>query len=773
MPQLVDIHGKGTVEFPDDMSQEDMAEAIYRNFPDLDKRPFEDPITPEEERKLPLPIPKPTLREDIRDTIQENLRDLPGLPTRLLTAAGKATGLVSPDAPELPTIPQAIGGTLAMGGEAAAGAVSRMVRGDPWHTVISQFGRGPEQLATGEKESLARVIPIEMARMAPAIAATTALTMAGVPPPIAGGVPFGLQTFGQTGDPVAAMQSGAIGALIPGVGSAGRAGGELMAQRAAARLGAGEIATRGLEATGRLVGSQSLVGGLLTASAAPELMELAKSDPEGFQHEMIKIVAMNLAFEAPHLGANVRQVMARERVDQYMREPAYKRDIDNLLVRQEQAKRQQGIVPIPPEELARLRDTAKVAQEGIKAGLPMGTRAFVDVAVNPETATKVQPDAPVIEPIATPKVDVPVAEPVVAPKVEPSAPVAELEATPKAVAEPAQPTTPAPISSPLVEAKAETVKAQVEGAAASLAEGDFSITKRSGGLDVSYTDPVTNKRVGYLQIDTEPSRATAIVKAVDVDEGFTRRGIATQLYEKAKQELQQRGITIVKGAMEGSGVVQIREKVFGSGNTKYFQGGAELTVPEAIKLMDVDFGRVIAETTLKPSPPPPAKPVTETKPTPPAATPTVPKPVVETAVEMKGEPSEIMDFMGGVAPFKSDISSMAEDMTRISNASKKSNPPPGVPPEKWGALAGYQRPESIASLSDADLVAEIRVQNIRQKELRGKPAKEPHDSVYRLNAANVYFEAKKRGLVVQSKVLEAYSKGSEPVAPPPILTSQG
>ena len=126
------------------------------------------------------------------------------------------------------------------------------------------------------------------------------------------------------------------------------------------------------------------------------------------------------------------------------------------------------------------------------------------------------------------------------------------------------------------------------------------LIRRSNGFDVSYHDSSTDKRVGYLQIDNGSAPNSAVIKAIDVDEGFTRQGIATRLYEEARKELLNRGITAVKGSLEGSGTVQLREKVFGKGNTKYFQGVTELTPEEAIQVMDKDFGYVRAVSENKP-----------------------------------------------------------------------------------------------------------------------------------------------------------------------------
>ena len=148
-------------------------------------------------------------------------------------------------------------------------------------------------------------------------------------------------------------------------------------------------------------------------------------------------------------------------------------------------------------------------------------------------------------------------------------------------------------------AKAESPKANPVGTEAS----QPVIERRPSGSGFDVTLNHGGERVGHLQIDKGSSPNTAIVKAIDVPEEYQRQGIATRLYEEAKQELLNQGITTLKGSLEGSGPVQIREKVFGPGNTKYFHGGDEVSAAEAQKIMDVDYGYVTAETNLKPGTP--------------------------------------------------------------------------------------------------------------------------------------------------------------------------
>lgn len=103
-----------------------------------------------------------------------------------------------------------------------------------------------------------------------------------------------------------------------------------------------------------------------------------------------------------------------------------------------------------------------------------------------------------------------------------------------------------------------------------------------------------NDIVGKLQVGWGSEQGTAVVLAADTK--AQREGVGTFLYQQLKEFLEDTGIKWLIGAVEGSGIVQIREKVFGPGNTQYFSRGHGITAEEALYIMDVEFGRVIAKT---------------------------------------------------------------------------------------------------------------------------------------------------------------------------------
>lgn len=101
--------------------------------------------------------------------------------------------------------------------------------------------------------------------------------------------------------------------------------------------------------------------------------------------------------------------------------------------------------------------------------------------------------------------------------------------------------------------------------------------------------------VGKLIVGWERD-GVALVQAADAK--IQQQGVGTFLYEQLKEFLDGTGIKWIVGAVEGSGVVKIREKVFGKGNTHYFSHGGEISYEEAVQITDVEYGRVIAKTRL-------------------------------------------------------------------------------------------------------------------------------------------------------------------------------
>ena len=101
--------------------------------------------------------------------------------------------------------------------------------------------------------------------------------------------------------------------------------------------------------------------------------------------------------------------------------------------------------------------------------------------------------------------------------------------------------------------------------------------------------------VGKLTVGWEKD-GIAMIQAADAN--VQKEGIGTFLYQELREFLDGTGIEWIVGAVEGSGVVKIREKVFGKGRTHYFSRGGEISYEEAVQITDVEYGRVIAKTKL-------------------------------------------------------------------------------------------------------------------------------------------------------------------------------
>lgn len=99
------------------------------------------------------------------------------------------------------------------------------------------------------------------------------------------------------------------------------------------------------------------------------------------------------------------------------------------------------------------------------------------------------------------------------------------------------------------------------------------------------------KKIGQAYVDRSPSTyGRWILQAIDIDEEFQRQGYGTILLQNIVEELRRLGAKELSTSNEGSGTVQLLEKVFGPGRVKHFQRGEEISKDEAIKIMDVDFG---------------------------------------------------------------------------------------------------------------------------------------------------------------------------------------
>lgn len=100
----------------------------------------------------------------------------------------------------------------------------------------------------------------------------------------------------------------------------------------------------------------------------------------------------------------------------------------------------------------------------------------------------------------------------------------------------------------------------------------------------------------FVGQSSAPDRWT--LQAIDINEEYQRQGYGTFLLQEIVKDLRGRGIKELSSSNEGSGTVQLLEKVFGPGNVKHFHAGKEIPTDKAIKIMDVDFGYTRSVSTL-------------------------------------------------------------------------------------------------------------------------------------------------------------------------------
>lgn len=79
--------------------------------------------------------------------------------------------------------------------------------------------------------------------------------------------------------------------------------------------------------------------------------------------------------------------------------------------------------------------------------------------------------------------------------------------------------------------------------------------------------------------------------AIDIFDGFRRQGYGTRLMQHVRKFLRRQKAVALRSCNEGSGTVQLLATVFGEDKVRHYVGSAEVTHAEAIRIMDVEFGR--------------------------------------------------------------------------------------------------------------------------------------------------------------------------------------
>jgi hypothetical protein len=141
----------------------------------------------------------------------------------------------------------------------------------------------------------------DAARSAPPIAAGMVLQRLGVPAPAAFGGAMAGQTWGETHDPVATMQSGAVGMVIPAVGQAGQ---QLAVKTLASAVDKGLLSANRTLAhkAAEVLGSQGAIQAFIEGMNLPAYLEM---EPEQRKEAIIRSMTANIAFlgmDLPYLA---------------------------------------------------------------------------------------------------------------------------------------------------------------------------------------------------------------------------------------------------------------------------------------------------------------------------------------------------------------------------------------------------------------------------------------------------------------------------------------
>lgn len=81
-----------------------------------------------------------------------------------------------------------------------------------------------------------------------------------------------------------------------------------------------------------------------------------------------------------------------------------------------------------------------------------------------------------------------------------------------------------------------------------------------------------------------------ILHAIDIDEKHQRQGWGTYLLKRVYERLKAAGAKSLSSSNEGSGTIQMLDKVFGRENVQHHDGHEPIDFETAKKIMDVDYG---------------------------------------------------------------------------------------------------------------------------------------------------------------------------------------
>ncbi len=128
-------------------------------------------------------------------------------------------------------------------------------------------------------------------------------------------------------------------------------------------------------------------------------------------------------------------------------------------------------------------------------------------------------------------------------------------------------------------------------------EQKFKVVEKMGGVFEAYLGKTHIGRATVYATRPNDYMLAAIDIFDESDDGgvnYQRKGYGTKLMAEVAKYLRRVGATTLHSANEGSGTVQILDRIFGRENIKHQSGCGEIDYETAIHIMDVLFGRTIS-----------------------------------------------------------------------------------------------------------------------------------------------------------------------------------
>jgi hypothetical protein len=124
---------------------------------------------------------------------------------------------------------------------------------------------------------------------------------------------------------------------------------------------------------------------------------------------------------------------------------------------------------------------------------------------------------------------------------------------------------------------------------------DLFSVRRSGNSFYAY---LGTQQIGQAFLSTHGD-GRFLLNAIDINEDQQRQGYGTRLMQVIGNYLKSVNAVSLSSSNEGSGTVQILDKVFGRENVKHFHGGQEIDFERAKHVMDVDYGYTGSKVSLR------------------------------------------------------------------------------------------------------------------------------------------------------------------------------